>query len=120
MERLFAEQDGLCFYCGHQTWVRPLGYTGGVSSRVRVAEIEHSTPRHRGGRGDVMACHLCNGKKGRMNVEEFRLWCGLRAGRLPYRFACEPPPPIERDMLALVSAKFVGRLVQHNSEGDLW
>jgi 5-methylcytosine-specific restriction endonuclease McrA len=116
LQHLFDVQGGRCYYCGEQTVMDG----NGLSTGVRQAQIEHTKPRWRGAKkreGLVMSCHSCNYQKGRLDIEEYRLWKGLRTGNLPYRFALEAPGPVDRDVLVIVSPRFVGGLVRHNESG---
>lgn len=63
-DELWAKTDGRCWYCGEET-VGP--------SRT----IDHVVPRSSGGGENIQnlvaACRKCNGAKGTLSVEEFRL-----------------------------------------------
>lgn len=63
---LFAEQGGLCFYCGVPMKAPP--FTRPRSPRD--ATLEHLIPLSEGGRrgfpNEVAACNDCNGRRGTM------------------------------------------------------
>lgn len=67
-ERLAADANWLCSYCGARVIV---GRHGGP----RLATIDHKTPLSRGGTWKrynlTCACRLCNETKGSMTAEEF-------------------------------------------------
>lgn len=69
--QLNQEQEGRCFYCNVEVH---RGRTRDYPAHQR-GEIEHKTPRLRGGTDDrenlVLACCRCNGRKGVMTAEEF-------------------------------------------------
>lgn len=88
VRRLYAEQNGRCFYCRRRTWLRGIetpdqarvrlgivkGKPGaGKELRGRMATAEHLERRKDGGTERksnlVMACHRCNGKRGTATVE---------------------------------------------------
>lgn len=66
--KLFADQNGLCFYCD-----RHLTLTGGGAAAATVDEV---VPRMRGGRRSerncVLACQDCNNAKGAMVPADLR------------------------------------------------
>lgn len=63
---LFAEQDGLCFYC--RVPMKPPPFTRPRSPRD--ATLDHLIPFSEGGRrgfpNEVAACNGCNGRRGTM------------------------------------------------------
>ena len=74
--RVYDKCAGCCFYCGY-----PFAPPG---SNLRLPleydlVADYLTPRSRGGTDQrenlVMACVLCNSKKGTRTLEEFRLCC---------------------------------------------
>lgn len=64
LRAVFEKTGGFCWYCGVQ--LQPLG----------VWEVEHQTPRSRGGSDSldnlVAACRPCNARKGNRTVDEYR------------------------------------------------
>lgn len=84
---LYTRQEGRCFYCGLPTYLAGGGETKiearqrlGVPAKAkglrrRRATIDHIYPKAFGGMRSwnniVMACTLCNSKKGTMNVNDF-------------------------------------------------
>lgn len=53
--------------------------------RIKDYNIEHLTPRSRGGKDDIsnwQICHkTCNAKKGALTLEEYKQWLLLEAKR---------------------------------------
>lgn len=109
--RLRATTEGRCFYCGGPTfdryhppardWLLP----GPGFELVR----EHKTPTIRGGtdapENTAASCSRCNGEKGSLTADEFRLRQGFRRKDLSFRFALEPARP-QRDWLVVHSEQF--------------
>jgi len=62
-DAVYAKTGGRCAYCGRRL------YQG-------VADIEHMTPKSRGGtdsiRNLVIACRQCNSRKAMRTVDEYR------------------------------------------------
>lgn len=117
---IHAKTNGRCFYCGVHVrcgdeelphdWLLVKG--GGVTMVP-----DHAHPKARGG-VDVVdnrlpSCGWCNSAKGWLNVEEFRLLKGLRAGNLSFRFPGEEPE-IARDWLCVHSEGCERDLFLHN------
>jgi hypothetical protein len=65
--RIFSKTDGCCYYCGCK-----------LSKAHGHAQIDHLTPRTRGGSNDdsnfVGACIHCNASKKTRTLEEYRVW----------------------------------------------
>jgi len=74
---LCNEQEGGCFYCGTQITH--------YSKRFNSLEIDHKTPKSRGGSDDrenlVAACRPCNRSKGSMTADEFMAQLDGRRGK---------------------------------------
>ena len=89
-EALFIKQSGRCMYCGRKF-------------ALEVTEVEHKTPRTRGGTDRVsnlhITCRRCNGRKGDMTDGEFRK-AYSSVGLLPSRQAkgkpTSPPIPLKK------------------------
>lgn len=70
-EYLWEYQNGKCFYC-EEAMEKPI-YK--VKNTPRTATIDHVKPRSQGGkrpRNLVLACALCNSRKGSMPAHEFK------------------------------------------------
>jgi len=122
--RLFRSTRGRCFYCG-----LPLHPDRGTTHQVHgrdwllpqarpLMAVDHCHPTQRGGSDDAgnlrPACSRCNSRKNLSTVEEFRLRLGLANGRLPYRFACEQEPSVQRDFIVVVSPAVARDMIAHN------
>lgn len=66
-----------CAYCGRRT-------TNGAEWREEKATVDHDIPKSRMAHGgnplhnEVVACYRCNGAKGNMTGNEFRLFIASR------------------------------------------
>jgi hypothetical protein len=91
---LTDETQGSCFYCGCDI--------GGTSNRHRRRRTrDHLQPVCRGGLSHennlVWCCLDCNGEKGNLTLEEFRLIVAHREGVIgncDYKFAGEKSRPL--------------------------
>ena len=116
---LWRKTGGRCWYCGGLVTPATPGRDWLVlyPKRSRMVK-EHTTPVCRGGRDDIKnyvpSCGPCNHAKGAFTVDEFRLWKGLRAGCLDFRFAFDAPASVRRDWIVCHSTWFERNLVQHN------
>jgi hypothetical protein len=73
--------------------------------------------RARGGSDDpgnlFPACGQCNAEKGNRSLEEYRISKGMRLGKFPHRFACEPREAVvDRDFLMVTSKNFRGAIIR--------
>lgn len=82
LSRLVCKYGDMCWYCGKKRW----------------QEVEHCTPRSRGGADDdancVLACRGCNVIKSNRTVEEFRALVARRIGVERVSFFGESGVPI--------------------------
>jgi 5-methylcytosine-specific restriction endonuclease McrA len=91
---LTDETQGVCFYCGNAL--------GGVSNaRQRKRTRDHLQPIARGGSSTtanlVWCCVDCNGEKGNLTLEEYRLIVAHREGVIgncDYKFSGEKHRPL--------------------------
>lgn len=93
-----------CFYCG-----------------CLAEHYDHVVARSRGGADHggnlVPACARCNGQKGSMSVEEYRLFLMIREHRAQVVFYGEEPPATPpRDYLFVASKTFRGSIVRASNE----
>lgn len=70
-ERLFAEQNGLCYYCQN-----PMRLVHGANGEPDLATLDHVVPLSAGGpRGPtlntVVACYQCNNERGNRSSRKF-------------------------------------------------
>lgn len=66
-----------CFYCGVMT------HQGGPSDPSGTKRTrDHIIPQSRGGMDTVTACRQCNQDKGQLTLEEYRVVCAYRDGKL--------------------------------------
>ena len=66
-EYLWEYQEGLCFYCK-----QPMDSKD--SKTKRRASLDHVKPKSKGGKSPrnlVLACQLCNSKKGSKDINDF-------------------------------------------------
>jgi len=75
-ERLFAEQRGLCYYCGEPMLLAKIGQ--GQAQPPRLATLDHIIPRSLGGTNAptmncVAACRQCNQERGTQDARMFLL-----------------------------------------------
>lgn len=75
---VYAKTGGHCWYCGVE-----LDFSGKCNSNPRAACIDHANPQNNGGGNHLSnllpCCWLCNSKKHKKSVEEFRFWLMLKA-----------------------------------------
>lgn len=81
--RLYAEQDGRCYYCHRKTYLDKYRYGDGIRQGKKF-NIEHKIPTSRGGTDDreniVGSCSMCNSYKGKRTPEEFMRYVIRRGG----------------------------------------
>lgn len=74
-DELRMRQENRCFYCNKTMTPTPKGCRPGVSIKHLDSEetIDHTLPQHIAGRTfrAVLACSLCNAKKGRLSSFEY-------------------------------------------------
>jgi hypothetical protein len=118
-KKLFKRSHGCCFYCGNLVTASDCQHDRDwLILQPSVMVIEHKTPLIRGGADDwdnaACACHKCNGTKGSLTADEFRLLMAFRHRDLDYRFYGEEPKASRRDWLLCHSSDHEETLVIHN------
>lgn len=79
LEKLYKDQEGLCYFCHEPTWMAPRGVDGrknpGGRKKDLQATLEHKIPQVQGGTDHpsnlVMSCHGCNTKRREVDFEYF-------------------------------------------------
>jgi 5-methylcytosine-specific restriction endonuclease McrA len=84
LRKLWAEQGGKCWYCGHDTIIAT--HIEGQGNPKNAATLDHKIPKCRGGGppnkpNKVMACKKCNEWKGAKTIQEFRRQFKMVLGR---------------------------------------
>jgi 5-methylcytosine-specific restriction endonuclease McrA len=76
LHKHWHRQDGKCFYCEGDTWMRGFGVDGAaLALRRATATLEHLVRKADGGKGGanlVMACARCNVTRGTATVEDHK------------------------------------------------